>query len=313
MTVITATFENVGLTNDSGVVDFYCAPVRSSSTGTSIITPTQVSCPLVSGSFTSPALDPGPAQVRIAIGSWKDTYSIVIPSSGTVNLMSLLYQYAQPQNTVVSNAWTYAQMAQAAMDSASASALTAANAATAAAQSAATAEGVAGVGNATSTTPGLIQLTGALGGSATNPTVPALASLAPLASPTFTGKVTTPAIEITGGTPAVGDVLTSDSSGNGTWQSNPGAPNATTSAPGLIQLAGALSGTAALPTIPALATLAPLNSPVFVGTVTLTSLLVDNGTISSGNVLTSDVSGYATWQPLPTNTIGAGLAFVLSS
>jgi hypothetical protein len=42
-------------------------------------------------------------------------------------------------------------------------------------------------------------------------------SKAPIASPTFTGMVTTPAIKITGGTPGVGKVLVSDADGDGAW------------------------------------------------------------------------------------------------
>ncbi len=40
---------------------------------------------------------------------------------------------------------------------------------------------------------------------------------APIASPTFTGTVITPALRVSGGTPAVGKVLTSDATGNATW------------------------------------------------------------------------------------------------
>ena len=47
-------------------------------------------------------------------------------------------------------------------------------------------------------------------------------ALAPLASPTFTGTVTTPAIKITGGTHGVGKVLTSDADGDGTWETAAG-------------------------------------------------------------------------------------------
>jgi hypothetical protein len=46
----------------------------------------------------------------------------------------------------------------------------------------------------------------------------ALNAKAPLASPTFTGTVVTPALQVTGGTLVSGKVLTSDSSGNATWQ-----------------------------------------------------------------------------------------------
>lgn len=41
---------------------------------------------------------------------------------------------------------------------------------------------------------------------------------APLASPTFTGNVTVPTIKITGGSPGLGKVLTSDADGDGTWE-----------------------------------------------------------------------------------------------
>lgn len=45
---------------------------------------------------------------------------------------------------------------------------------------------------------------------------------APKANPTFTGTATTPALKVTGGTPGVGKILTSDASGNATWASQPG-------------------------------------------------------------------------------------------
>lgn len=47
-------------------------------------------------------------------------------------------------------------------------------------------------------------------------------SRAPLANPTFTGTVTTPAVKITGGTPGVGKVLTSDADGDATWETAAG-------------------------------------------------------------------------------------------
>lgn len=46
----------------------------------------------------------------------------------------------------------------------------------------------------------------------------ALDGKAPLASPTFTGTVTTPAIKITWGTPWAWKVLTSDADGDATWE-----------------------------------------------------------------------------------------------
>jgi hypothetical protein len=51
-------------------------------------------------------------------------------------------------------------------------------------------------------------------------------TLAPLASPTFTGTLTTPAIKITGGSPGVGKVLTSDADGDATWETPAGGGSA---------------------------------------------------------------------------------------
>lgn len=51
-----------------------------------------------------------------------------------------------------------------------------------------------------------------------------LAAKAPLASPTFTGKVTTPALQVTTGAGTANQVLTSDISGNATWATPTSAP-----------------------------------------------------------------------------------------
>jgi hypothetical protein len=51
-----------------------------------------------------------------------------------------------------------------------------------------------------------------------------LAAKAPLASPTFTGKVTTPALQVTTGAGSANQVLTSDVSGNATWAAPATAP-----------------------------------------------------------------------------------------
>jgi hypothetical protein len=89
--------------------------------------------------------------------------------------------------------------------------------------------------NATASSTGLVQLAGDLGGSGTTATAPTLAattnvesiisanatvtSKAPIANPTFTGKVTTPALQVTTGAGTANQVLTSDTSGNATWGS----------------------------------------------------------------------------------------------
>jgi hypothetical protein len=111
----------------------------------------------------------------------------------------------------------------------------------------------AGTGDATTSAKGVVQLAGDLAGTAAAPTVPGLALKAPIASPTFTGTVTTPALKVTGGSPASGKLLTSDGSGVATWQSPAAPSDATSGAKGVVQLAGDLAGTAASPTVPGLA------------------------------------------------------------
>lgn len=65
-----------------------------------------------------------------------------------------------------------------------------------------------------------------------------------------------------------GQVLTKDSGASGgfTWTSAAGSPDATTTTKGLVQLAGDLSGTAASPTVPALASKANISTTVSAGT-----------------------------------------------
>ena len=100
--------------------------------------------------------------------------------------------------------------------------------------------GSGSVPNATTSAPGIIQLGGDLAGGGTSATAPLLAattnvnsiiaanttvtSKAPVASPTFTGKVTTPALQVTTGAGTSGQVLTSDTSGNATWVTPTTAP-----------------------------------------------------------------------------------------
>ena len=96
-------------------------------------------------------------------------------------------------------------------------------------------------------TKGIIQLAGDLGGTAASPTVPGLALKAPIAGPVFTGDAQAT-------TAAVGDSDTSVATTafvatavtNGVAA---GAPDATNLVKGKVQLAGDLSGTAALPTV----------------------------------------------------------------
>jgi len=161
----------------------------------------------------------------------------------------------------------------------------------------------AGMVDATATTKGKIQLAGDLAGTAASPSVPGLANkldtttaastyltqnnatstYAPKASPTFTGVVTVP-------TPNNGTDAATKSYVDSTVSS--GAPDATASVKGKIQLAGDLTGTAGAPVIAAGA---------------ITSAKIADGTIVDGDInssaaisqskianLTSDLAAKAT-------------------
>ncbi|MGF7228757.1 MAG: beta strand repeat-containing protein [Candidatus Saccharibacteria bacterium] len=80
------------------------------------------------------------------------------------------------------------------------------------------------VGDATSSSKGIVQLAGDLGGTAASPTVPGLSGKVAKSGDTMTGTLVVPNIQVTGGSPAASKVLTSDASGNGTWQALPTAP-----------------------------------------------------------------------------------------
>lgn len=158
---------------------------------------------------------------------------------------------------------------------------------------------------------------------------------APIENPVFEGTVTTPGLTVTGSHPTAGEVLTSDSVGNATWQPLPpgDAVPATTTSQGSVRLAGDLSGTADTPTVPGLAGKAGLDSPTFTGVmganqisasqINTLGLAVHTANAGTGKVLTSDAFGNADWEPggagggaaiavdTPTGTInGSNITFV---
>jgi hypothetical protein len=141
--------------------------------------------------------------------------------------------------------------------------------------------------DATSSSAGMVQLAGDLSGTASSPTVPGLADKAPIDNPTFTGTVTLaddPATDLEAATKQyVDDAVTS------------GAPDATTTNKGLIQLAGDLAGTATSPTVPALADKAEAGSNSDITSLNglTTPLSVDQGG-TGANTLTGIVKGNGT-------------------
>jgi trimeric autotransporter adhesin len=127
---------------------------------------------------------------------------------------------------------------------------------------------------------------------------------APLASPTFTGTPSLPT-GTTGVTQSTGDNSTKLATTEFvTTKLASGAPDATTTATGKIQLAGDLGGTAALPTVPglalkanssdvtnSLALKAPINNPTFTGTVGgITNSMVGLGNVDNTSDANKPVS-----------------------
>ena len=172
------------------------------------------------------------------------------------------------------------------------------------------------VPNASDTTIGKIQLAGDLGGSASSPTVPGLALKAPINNPAFTGTVTgiTKAMVDLGNVDNTSDVNKPVSSATQTAldlkenasnksdatlgtstilyptqnavktyvdsQVASGAPDATSSVKGKIQLAGDLDGTAALPSIKTSA----------ITTSKLAADAVTSAKIADGEIINADIS-----------------------
>jgi hypothetical protein len=187
-----------------------------------------------------------------------------------------------------------------------------------------------GTPDATSSVKGKLQLAGDLAGSASSPTVPGLALKAPINSPAFTGTVS----GVTKSMVDLGNVdNTSDANKpvslaaqteldlkeNASNKSDAslgtstilyptqnavktyvdsqvalGAPDATSSVKGKLQLAGDLAGSASSPTVPGLALKALINNPSFTGTVTgVTKAMVDLGNVDNTSDMNKPVSSAA--------------------
>jgi hypothetical protein len=114
---------------------------------------------------------------------------------------------------------------------------------------------------------------------------------APLASPTFTGTPSLPT-GTTAITQSAGDNSTKLATTEFvTTKLASGAPDATTTATGKVQLAGDLGGTASAPTVPGLALKAPINNPTFTGTVGgITNSMVGLGNVDNTSDANKPVS-----------------------
>lgn len=132
--------------------------------------------------------------------------------------------------------------------------------------------------DATASVKGIVKLAGDLGGTAALPTVPGLALKAPLASPALTGNPTAPTQSSNDNSTKLATTAYADAAAT-TAASAVTVVDATGSVKGKIKLAGDLSGTADLPTVPALIFKADLASPTFTGNpLAPTQAPLDNST-----------------------------------
>jgi hypothetical protein len=122
---------------------------------------------------------------------------------------------------------------------------------------------------------------------------------APLASPTFTGTVISPALRITT-SPTSGYVLTSDASGNATWQASAGAVTS------IFTRTGAVVAASGDYSVDQITGAAPLASPAFTGIPTApTALNPTNSTqIATTAFVQSIISNLINAAPSSLNTLG---------
>lgn len=117
MTVVNAHFvlpNGVNLT--SGAITFTPTGLRRAGTG-SILTPDPVEVAVsTAGHANSPDLLPGGYTVKVEAAWFLDVYPIVVPDTGTVELMELIQQFTQLPEPLVSSAWEAAEAARQARD-----------------------------------------------------------------------------------------------------------------------------------------------------------------------------------------------------
>ncbi len=158
-------------------------------------------------------------------------------------------------------------------------------------------DGVAASGapDATSSVKGIIQLTGDLGGTAASPTVPGLASKADDSSVVhLTGTQTVAGVKTFSSSPIVPTPTTNTQAANKSYvdaTAAAGAPDATSSVKGILQLTGDLGGTAASPTVPGLAGKANTTHSHAAGDITsgtMSTARLGSGTANSSTFLRGD-------------------------
>ena len=158
-----------------------------------------------------------------------------------------------------------------------------------------------GAPDATTSTKGLVQLAGDLAGTAAAPTVPGLSGKADNSAVVhLAGSETVTGVKTFSASPTVPTPTTNSQVANKAYADSMAAPDATTSAKGIVQLTGDLGGTATAPTVPGLAAKANNNAVVHL-----------SGDETAGGIKTFSSSPIV---PTPTtNTQAANKAYVDST
>ncbi|MEO5691445.1 MAG: hypothetical protein ABIQ64_04620 [Candidatus Saccharimonadales bacterium] len=159
-------------------------------------------------------------------------------------------------------------------------------------------DGVAGAGapDASSSVKGIVQLTGDLGGTANSPTVPGLAGKSNDSAVVHnTGAETVAGVKTFSSSPIVPTPTTNTQAANKSYVdgvAGAGAPDASPTVKGIVQLTGDLGGTATAPTV------AKVNG------------ISVSGTPSTGQVLKATSASAATWQ---SDATGGGSTWTFTS
>ena len=145
---------------------------------------------------------------------------------------------------------------------------------------------------------------------------------------TMSGMLSLPSLAVTGGTPAVGKVLTSDATGNATW-GTPAMGVTTVSGSGVVNVVngsttpsisiaasnGSTNGYLSSTDFTTFSNKVSKSGDTMSGTLSVPSFTVTGGAPALGKVLTSDASGNATWGTPAmgvTNVTGTGVLSVIN-
>jgi hypothetical protein len=118
MTDLLADITDIAGGRRNGTATVTSMSLRQASTGGGTIAPVvSHEVTVKAGVFEMKGLDPGPAEVEVWIGAWRQSWLVVIPDSPTpVELIDLVQQFEELPPPIVAQAWEAAQAARRARD-----------------------------------------------------------------------------------------------------------------------------------------------------------------------------------------------------